>query len=106
LDDHNENIYDYSFNILWSESGTGPYEDYSGPIVNVFRYYFRGNIRSKARLFFFKIQIKHVPSGTITETEPFTSYEAYDKRHLEMIRQNHIRLVVSQKGVRIGGRKA
>lgn len=96
LDDTAEDVFDYTFQVLRSESAMGPFE----PVSQVFtdRYVFVDNVLQVAnrwRIYFYKILVTHKASGRSEEFGPASKepqpdlYAMEIRRHVMLLFQEH-----------------
>jgi len=92
LADTIEDVLDYNFQVLRSESPSGPFDDLSVPFQD--KYLFIDNTLEPAhrwRTLFYKVRITHLASGDAVETDPVTREPEPDRIALELRR--HMQLL-------------
>lgn len=92
IDSTTEDVLDYTFQVLRSESPSGPFEALSIPFTD--QYFLIDNIIQVAhrwRTYFYIVRVKHTPSGNFTDTdaaskEPDPDLIALElRRHLQLL---------------------
>lgn len=90
--DTTEDVLDYTFQILRSESPSGPFDVLTAPFQD--KYFFIDNVVQVAhrwRNYFYQLRITHVPSGDTTDTSAITKEPEPDLIALELRR--HMQLL-------------